>query len=194
MGISQPRLIYPTPTSLPRSQKSRKVSLPPPVGGWNTRDDPVRMEPTDATDLVNFFPEINQVSVRGGYIEHATLESNTGIKADGTNYLDGGDIAAFDFGASQDFTVECWFALDGSEAASKSMLAKSNGTTGWSMDWTFGSKGIFLFIGDGTNFVTAISDAAFTDTAYHHIAFTVDRTGDEINIYVDVAAPAEVAL
>ena len=58
MGISQAQLIYPTPTSLPRGQKSRKISLPPPIGGWNTRDDPAQMGITDATDLVNFFPEI----------------------------------------------------------------------------------------------------------------------------------------
>ena len=72
MGILQPHIIYPTPTSLPRGQKSQKVSLPPPVGGWNTRDDPAQMGPTDATHLVNFFPEINEVVVRGGYVSHAT--------------------------------------------------------------------------------------------------------------------------
>lgn len=72
MGLSQPRLIYPTPISLPRNRKSQSVQLPPPVGGWNTRDDPVRMSPTDATHLVNFYPEINEVAVRRGYVEHAT--------------------------------------------------------------------------------------------------------------------------
>ena len=64
--------IYPTPTSLPRKRKSRQVSLPPPIGGWNTRDDPVSMSQTDATHLVNMWPEANQVSLRRGYIEHAT--------------------------------------------------------------------------------------------------------------------------
>lgn len=72
MGLSQPRLIYPTPTSLPRNRKSARVSLPPPIGGWNTRDDPVQMSPVDATHLVNFYPEINEVAVRRGFTEHAT--------------------------------------------------------------------------------------------------------------------------
>lgn len=72
MGISQPRLIYPTPTSLQRNRKSKRVSLPPPIGGWNTRDDPVQMGPTDATHLVNFYPEIKDVSLRRGFTSHAT--------------------------------------------------------------------------------------------------------------------------
>lgn len=72
MGVSPRVPIYPTPTSLPRNRKSSRVTLPPPIGGWNTRDDPVRMAPTDATHLVNFYPEINQVGARRGYIEHAT--------------------------------------------------------------------------------------------------------------------------
>ena len=72
MGIIQPRQIYPTPTSLPRNRKSTRVTLPPPVGGWNTRDDPVQMALTDATHLVNFYPEVNEVAVRRGFTEHAT--------------------------------------------------------------------------------------------------------------------------
>ena len=71
MVISRPVRIYPTPT-IPRNAKARRVSTPPPVGGWNTRDDPVRMGPTDAYELINFYPEINEVGVRRGYTEHAT--------------------------------------------------------------------------------------------------------------------------
>jgi len=71
MSIEQPISIYPTPATA-RGQKAKKVSLPPPIGGWNTRDDPVQMQSTDATHLVNFFPEINQVRVRRGFNSHAT--------------------------------------------------------------------------------------------------------------------------
>ena len=72
MSIDQPTLIYPTPASVNRSPKAKKVSIPPPIGGWNTRDDPVQMQSTDATHLVNFFPESNQVAMRRGFSSHAT--------------------------------------------------------------------------------------------------------------------------
>ena len=55
-----------------RARKSRQVSIPPPIGGWNTRDDPAQMGPSDATHLVNFWPEQNQVSLRKGFSEHST--------------------------------------------------------------------------------------------------------------------------
>lgn len=61
-----------TPRSINRGRKARRVSIPPPIGGWNTRDDPVQMKPTDATHLVNFWPTRNEVAMRRGFIEHAT--------------------------------------------------------------------------------------------------------------------------
>ena len=149
MGISQAQLIYPTPTSLPRGQKARKISLPPPIGGWNTRDDPAQMGITDATDLVNFFPEINQVAVRGGYTEHATIESNTGVQADTTNYLDGGDIAAFD--ALTDFTLEFWTQHSGGSQGQKRLVGKRNGALGgFNVDITESSDRLVFSIGAGT--------------------------------------------
>lgn len=72
MGVTRRVPIYPTPASLPRNRKSRQVSLLPPIGGWNTRDDPAQMPSTDATHLVNMWPDSNEVTVRRGYIEHAT--------------------------------------------------------------------------------------------------------------------------
>lgn len=48
------------------------ASLPPPVGGWNARDSLANMADTDAVALVNFFPSVSNVNLRGGYVEHAT--------------------------------------------------------------------------------------------------------------------------
>ena len=48
------------------------ASLPPPVGGWNARDSLANMAPTDAVSLVNYFPGVSNVNLRGGYVKHAT--------------------------------------------------------------------------------------------------------------------------
>jgi hypothetical protein len=43
------------------------ASVPAPIGGWNTRDSLAQMAPTDAVQLVNFFPTPTDVSLRKGY-------------------------------------------------------------------------------------------------------------------------------
>ena len=48
------------------------ASVPAPVGGWNARDSIANMEPTDAVELINFFPSYSNVVLRGGYSNHAT--------------------------------------------------------------------------------------------------------------------------
>jgi hypothetical protein len=162
------------------------VTLPPPIGGWNTRDDPVRMEPTDATHLVNFYPEINEVKVRGGYVVHADIEDNTGVQTDTTNYLDGGDIAAFEFGASQDFSVEFWVKHSGGSQTA-TIVGKRAGATGagWQIGIDETLENVWFVIEDvsNNNVVATAVDGCPNDGNWHHVAFTVDRTGDEIKAY-----------
>lgn len=55
-----------------RSPVSNSVSLPAPVGGWNARDSLANMPPTDAVDLVNFFPRTTECELRYGYTQFAT--------------------------------------------------------------------------------------------------------------------------
>ena len=47
-------------------------SIPAPVGGWNARDSIANMAVTDAVTLENWFPNVSNVVLRGGYSEHAT--------------------------------------------------------------------------------------------------------------------------
>lgn len=81
MAIARPYQIYPTPTG--QRPVSRRRSLPPPVGGWNTRDDPVQMGPTDATHLVNWWPRRRDVQMRRGFTSHAT-----GLTGNANDYVD----------------------------------------------------------------------------------------------------------
>lgn len=48
------------------------VSYPSPTGGWNARDSVADMKPDQAVFLDNWFPGFGQVTLRKGYIEHAT--------------------------------------------------------------------------------------------------------------------------
>ena len=51
---------------------SQPVSLPSPVGGWNARDALPSMAPSDAVILENWFPATTEVTLRDGYVKHAT--------------------------------------------------------------------------------------------------------------------------
>lgn len=49
-----------------RQRTATEQTLPPPVGGWNTSKSLASMGPTDAVELVNFFPRPTHVETRLG--------------------------------------------------------------------------------------------------------------------------------
>lgn len=55
-----------------RQAKSIIRPVPPPVGGWNTRDALASMDETDAVNLDNWFPDVGKVSMRNGHEPFAT--------------------------------------------------------------------------------------------------------------------------
>lgn len=61
-----------SPRTLVQRASANVESLPAPVGGWNARDSLANMDPTDAVTLVNLFPTVSSVVLRGGYTKHAT--------------------------------------------------------------------------------------------------------------------------
>lgn len=56
-----------------------RFSMPPPVGGWNARDNVAQMRPTDALVLDNWWPTPTDVQVRKGSASYATLPSGQNI-------------------------------------------------------------------------------------------------------------------
>lgn len=48
------------------------ASIPAPIGGWNARDSIANMEPTDAFEMINFFPSYSNLVLRGGYTNYVT--------------------------------------------------------------------------------------------------------------------------
>jgi len=117
----------------PRRATSRRVTLPPPIGGWNTRDDPAQMTPVDATHLVNFYPEINQVRVRRGYIEHADTVGAGNVDT----------VISFDNGATQKLLATSPTNIyDATSAGTASSLAGSFTSGQWQHDMMGGVMGL----------------------------------------------------
>lgn len=54
------------------AQKSEVFSLPAPTGGWNARDNLAAMPPLDAVKMINFFPEVDGVTLRKGDVLFAS--------------------------------------------------------------------------------------------------------------------------
>lgn len=71
------------PLPVQRSGTAQIVSLPGPVGGWNTRDAVDSMPAEDAIQLDNLFPAVGKVELRGGYEDYVS----SGIGADNVETL-----------------------------------------------------------------------------------------------------------
>lgn len=72
MAITQPFPIYPTQATVNRGQFNRRIEIPAPTGGWNTRDHPTVMPANDAVSLINLIPRHGFVEMRGGYESYST--------------------------------------------------------------------------------------------------------------------------
>jgi hypothetical protein len=59
---------------------AKTASVPAPIGGWNARDSLANMSPTDAVQLVNWFPTPTDVTMRKGYTVVSILTTSTGVK------------------------------------------------------------------------------------------------------------------
>lgn len=86
---------------LTRQQRLQGGVIPPaqpqsivaPVTGWNTRDALDAMDPTDAIDLNNWFPDAGGCIMRNGYASFATGVSSSAVKT----------LAEFNFAGTHKF-------------------------------------------------------------------------------------------
>jgi hypothetical protein len=58
---------------------SAPVPIPPPIKGWNTRDQLDAMDPLDAVQLDNWFPDKNGIYVRPGFQTFASCGGSTPV-------------------------------------------------------------------------------------------------------------------
>jgi hypothetical protein len=68
----------------PKQNTAKTASVPAPIGGWNARDSLANMSPTDAVQLVNWFPTPTDVTMRKGYTVSSILTTATGVKTIGS--------------------------------------------------------------------------------------------------------------
>lgn len=68
------------------------TSIPSPVKGWNTRDTLDDMDPLDAVQLDNWFPDAGGVNIRNGFQEFITGLGNGPVET--LAEFDGGDTSA----------------------------------------------------------------------------------------------------
>lgn len=81
-------------------QTSEVFTLPAPTGGWNARDGLANMPSLDAVEMINLFPEVSGVEIRGGdtlfaenmsgevefLFEYESFTTNDLLAASGTNF------------------------------------------------------------------------------------------------------------
>ena len=58
--------------SQPKKFSAKTASVPSPIGGWNARDSLAQMAPTDAVQMVNWYPTPTDVTMRKGYTKSST--------------------------------------------------------------------------------------------------------------------------
>jgi hypothetical protein len=58
--------------SQPKKLAAKTASIPAPIGGWNGRDSLANMSPTDAVQMVNWYPTPTDVTMRKGYTKSST--------------------------------------------------------------------------------------------------------------------------
>jgi hypothetical protein len=63
-----------------KQNTAKTASVPAPIGGWNARDSLANMSPTDAVQLINWFPTPTDVTMRKGYTVVSILTTATGVK------------------------------------------------------------------------------------------------------------------
>ena len=63
-----------------KQNTAKTASVPAPIGGWNARDSLANMSPTDAVQMVNFYPTPTDVTMRKGWTQVSLLTTSTGVK------------------------------------------------------------------------------------------------------------------
>lgn len=123
-------------------------------------------------------------------VDNIIVGPNTGIKGDGTNYLDGGDV--LDLGTG-DWTIEFWIRQTGTETSAATIMSKTSGGGAlWNILLLEGSgfgglNRIRVSLADGTNSGQWESAAQSipADNNWYHVAIVANRTADTLEIYIN---------
>lgn len=134
---------------------TKPITLPPPLKGWNTRDALSSMDPQDAVQLDNFFPDVGGVVVRNGYTSYATGVSSSPVKT----------LAEYNYQATRKFLAAAGGGIYDVSASGAAGAALKSGFTSdiWQtvsflgkLFWTNGADTMQIYNG------TTFADSTFT--------------------------------
>lgn len=99
------------------------TSVPSPIGGWNARDSLANMSPTDAVQLVNWFPTPTDVTMRKGYTVASILTTSTGVKTI-SSITYSGVVATLTTATAHGLTTGAYVSITGTTPAEYSGVYK----------------------------------------------------------------------
>lgn len=119
------------------------------------------------------------------------LQQGRCMDFDGTNdYIDVADDAALNFGAATSFSVSAWVRSD-QTGSTKFFLGKGDhndsGAAGSGYVMYLGTAGLQWTVGawDGSSNKTATWATAASASTWYHVTMTLNRSTDELKLYVD---------
>ena len=136
-----------------QNQVAPPVPLIAPVKGWNTRDALDAMDPADAVQLDNWYPDASGVLVRNGYIPFASNVGSGAVKT----------LAEFSSGGTDTFLAAASGHIYDISGGTATSLASGFTNDGW-QTVLFLSR-LFFFNGSDTAQVydgSTVANAAFT--------------------------------
>lgn len=145
-----------SPIAAKHRPRIKGVSVPPPVGGLNARDELANMDARDALILTNYFPGTSSVDLRSGFSEHAT--GVTGTIGALLEWRGPASAKFFAANASAIYEVTSAGAVGSADVSSLN-------SSDWSSVMMTTSGGNYLIIANGADSVRSYSGAAWATPA-----------------------------
>jgi hypothetical protein len=122
----------------PKQNTAKTASVPAPIGGWNARDSLANMSPTDAVQLVNWFPTPTDVTMRKGYTVSSILTTSTGVKTiSSITFV--GSVATLTTATAHGLTTGAYVSISGTTPAAYSGVFKITVTSTTVFTYTMAS-------------------------------------------------------
>lgn len=151
------------PPRLSRQQRLQiavqPVSVPPPpvaapIKGWNARDALTMMDPLDAVQLDNWYPDASGVNLRNGYDSYATGMGNAAVRT----------LAEYNAGGTRKFLAACNGSIFDISASGPvgAALASGFGSDAWQTE-QFLAK---LFFANGADTMQVFDGTTLTGAGF----------------------------
>jgi hypothetical protein len=106
-----------------KQNTAQTASIPSPIGGWNARDSLAAMAPTDAVQLVNWFPTPTDVTMRRGYVAGSILTTTDGVQTI-SSITHVGTVATLTTAAAHGLSTDVYVSITGTTPAEYSGVFK----------------------------------------------------------------------